>query len=386
MSTQVTYLRAIHVLRQSEDIDMPAIMERVCMEIVGTEPGDFNWEVLDEPASEQEDEMEELDALLMSWEEAQPFKDKGKAKATVDVVKAEGSLESGKAKGGKRGQKRKAEVSVEEEKTVNPQEEGSNVRGKKVKMQSGGNMAGPAPRHENNDREYDFEAMGATVTPTVPRHHLPCDQCVRRGEECTAQNGVQGQACDGCRAKKSGCSNVVQGRMPPVRLTSNPPPKEPEPTSTTVTPAAEPNVKPARGTSKPKGVGKPKAKTTEAAKTSKAKTTDARESSKAKSTVVVGSSKPTPQAAFVLVPDPQTTVYANPKFSGPNAIEEKTKGETVVSSNGQTAIVRVTRAAQRKLEPSRKDETREGSVRPGHDGETPRECFPLSLNSYLRGQ
>ena len=174
--------------------------------------------------------------------------------------------------------------------------------------------------------------------------------------------------------------------MPPVRLTSNPPPKEPEPTSTTVTPAAEPNVKPARGTSKPKGVGKPKAKMKEAAKTSKAKTTDARESSKAKSTAVAGSSKPTPQAAFVLVPDPQTTVYANPKFSGPNAIEEKTKGETVVSSNGQTAIVRVTRAAQRKLEPSQKDETREGSVRPGHDGETPRECFPLSLNSYLRGQ
>ena len=83
MSTQVMYLRAIHILRQSEDVDMPAIMEHMCMEIVGTKPGDFNWERLDEPASEQEDEMEELDAPVMSYEEAQPSKDKGKAKVTV---------------------------------------------------------------------------------------------------------------------------------------------------------------------------------------------------------------------------------------------------------------------------------------------------------------
>ena len=99
MGIQVTYLRAIQVLRQSEDIDMPAIMERVCMEVVDTEAGVFNWEVLDEPVAEQEDEIEALNALLMSWEPAQLSKDKGKAKATVDVVKAEGSLESGKAKG-----------------------------------------------------------------------------------------------------------------------------------------------------------------------------------------------------------------------------------------------------------------------------------------------
>ena len=124
-------------------------------------------------------------------------------------------------------------------------------------------------------------------------------------------------------------------------------------------------------------------KATEAAKGTKAKATGTGGSLKAKSTAMVGSSKPTPQAAFVLVPDPQTTVYANPKFPGPNAIEEKTKGETVLSSNGQTAIIRVTCTTQQNLEPSYRDNTQEGSVRPGHDGETPGERFPSSLNSYL---
>ena len=365
---------------------MPAIMERVCMEVVDTEAGVFNWEVLDEPVAEQEDEIEALNALLMSWEPAQPSKDKGKAKATVNVVKAEGSSESGKAKGRNRGQKRKAEVPLEEEKMVNP-EEGSNVRGKKAKMQSGGNMAGPAPPHDDDgDGEYNFEAMGAKVTPAVPRVYQPCSLCVRRGEDCTTEGGVRGQACDNCRAKKSGCSNVTAGRINVNRLTSNPPPKEPEPMTKTVNPSADTKAKPAAGSSKPQGTGKAKAKATEAAKGTKAKATGAGGSSKAKSTATAGSSKPAPQAAFVLVPDPQTTVYANPKFSGPNAIEEKTKGETVLSSNGQTAIVRVTRATQRKLEPSDRDNTREGSVRPGHDGETPRECFPSSLNSYLMDQ
>ena len=273
----------------------------------------------------------------------------------------EGSSESGKAKSGSRGQKRKVEVVGEEEKevTVNPGG-AKNGQAKKAKTQPGGNSAGPAPSHDDENAEYDFEAIGATVTPTVPRPRRPCDQCVSRGEQCTSEVGVRGQACDGCRAKKSGCSNVNRGPMNLNCLTSNPLPTAKPSTSKTTAPTVETKPKPARGTTKPKVAGKPKAKPAEAA----------------------GSSKATPQAAFVLVPDVTTTVYANPKFSGPNKIEDKTTGETVVSGDGQKAIVRVTRANQRKQETggfSKGDDTREGSVRPGHDGETPHKSFILSL-------
>jgi hypothetical protein len=391
MRVQVTYLRAIHVLRRSDDVEMPAIMERVCVEIVDTKAGEFDWEVLDEPAPQQEDEMEGINALLMSWEPPQPSKDNGKAKATVDAVKVErssepgkakgeGSSESGKMKGRSRGQKRKAEVAVEEEEVVNP-EQGTSTRGKKARMQSGGSggsSAGRAPAQDEEDGDYDFEAMGAKVTPAVPRRNIPCDQCVKRGEPCTAETGVRGQACDACRAKKSGCSNVNTGRFKVNSLISNPPPTEA---------AAPSKTKSAGGTSKPQGTGKPKAKATEVAGSSKAKAIEVGGSSKAKAiegggsskpkaTAAAGSSKPPPQAAFVLVPERQTTVYANPKFSGPNAIEEKAKGETVMLNN--KPIVRLTRSAQRQVErgeSSQRDETREGSVRPGHDGETPREFF-----------
>ncbi|EDR03712.1 uncharacterized protein LACBIDRAFT_331217 [Laccaria bicolor S238N-H82] len=231
----VTYLQAIYVLRCLEDIDMPAIMECVCMEIVDTNVGQFAWEVLDEPEPEQEDEIDEIDALLMSWEPPQPSKDKGKAKATVDIVKVErnsesgkmkgeGSSESGKMKGQSRRQKRKAEVAAEEEVTVN-----TNMQGKKARMQSGGSggsTTGHAPIQDNKDEEYDFEAMGAKVTPVVPRRNIPCDQCVKQGEPCTAETGIQGQACDACHAKKSGCSNVNTGRFKVNTLTSDPPPME----------------------------------------------------------------------------------------------------------------------------------------------------------------
>ena len=89
ISIQITYLRAIHVLRQTEDIDMPAIMERVCVEVVEGVPGKFNWEVLDEPAPENDDEMEELNALLTSWVPSEPThqsKDKGKGKLSTVVL------------------------------------------------------------------------------------------------------------------------------------------------------------------------------------------------------------------------------------------------------------------------------------------------------------
>ncbi|EDR00202.1 uncharacterized protein LACBIDRAFT_334323 [Laccaria bicolor S238N-H82] len=313
----VTYLRAIHVLQRSEDIDMPAIMEHVCMEIVDTNARQFAWEVLDEPEPEQEDEMEEIDALLMSWEPPEPSRDKGKAKATVDVVKAERSSESGKMKGegsselGKKGrswgQKRK-----EEEVMENP-EEAMNTQGKKARMQSGGSggsTAGHAPTQDNGDDDYDFTAMGAKVTPTVPHCNPPCDQCVRWGDQCTAEMGIRGQACDACHAKKSGCSNVSTGCFKVNTLISDPPPME----------AAAPSKnKSAGGTSKPQGMGKPKVKVNEVA--GKVKATKARGSSKAKAikaggsskpkvTAAGGSSKPPPQAAFVLVPEHQTTVYA----------------------------------------------------------------------------
>jgi len=64
-------------------------MECVCVEIMDTKAGEFDWEVLDEPAPQQEDEMEEINALLMSWEPPQLSKDNGKAKATVDAVEVE---------------------------------------------------------------------------------------------------------------------------------------------------------------------------------------------------------------------------------------------------------------------------------------------------------
>ena len=134
---------------------MPAIMEQMCMEVVDGESGEFNWEVLDEPPPEEEDEMGELDALLTSWEPAEPShqsKDKGKGKPTVEVVKVEGSLESGKAKGQNRGQKRKAEVAGEEGKEAKRNGEGSKTAGaKKAKTQAQGNSAGPAPAHNNED-------------------------------------------------------------------------------------------------------------------------------------------------------------------------------------------------------------------------------------------
>ena len=64
---------------------------------------------------------------------------------------------------------------------------------------------------------------------------------------------------------------------------------------------------------------------------------------------------------------------------------EKTTGETVVSGDGQKAIVQVTRATQRMVDTggsSKGDETREGSVRPVHDGETPRKSF-ISCLKFL---
>jgi hypothetical protein len=140
------------------------------------------------------------------------------------------------------------------------------------------------------------------------------------------------------------------------RLTSNPLPKEKESTAKTSVTSGDTKIKPARGTSKPLGAGKPKVKSAEAG----------------------GSAKPVRQAAFVLVPGPTTMVYANPKYSGPNAIEGKTTGEMVLSSEGQPAVIRVTRSTQRTVErgeSSQVEDTRERSVCPGHDGETPRMCF-----------
>ena len=377
ISIQITYLRAIHVLRQTEDIDMPAIMERVCVEVVEGVPGKFNWEVLDELAPENDDEMEELNALLTSWVPSEPThqskdkgkgKPKGKGKAAVENVKVESGLDAGKAKSRSRGQKRKAEVSGEEgkEATVNP-EEVTNVRGKKARTKSAQSSREPASAHDDEDEDdYDLEAMGVKITLAVPRRQVPCDQCARRGVECKSEQAIRGQSCDPCRGKKSACSNVTKGPMNANRLTSESLPKEKQSTSSTTVPSVETKVKPARVTSKPQEAG-----------TSKAKAADP-----------AGSSKPIPQAAFVLVPDSKTTVYANPKFSGPNPIEEKTTGETVLSGDGQQAIVRVTRATQRLLDSSKGDDTREGSVRPGHDGETPRKCvisFLKFLSEYRVG-
>ena len=134
--------------------------------------------------------------------------------------------------------------------------------------------------------------------------------------------------------------------------------------------AAPSKTKSAGGMSKPQGTGKPKVKAMEVAGSSKAKAIEVGGSSKAKAievggsskakaiegggsskpkaTAAVGSSKPPPQAAFVLVPECQTTVYANPKFSGPNAIEEKAKGETLMLNN--KPIIWLTRSAQRQVE------------------------------------
>ena len=68
---------------------------------------------------------------------------------------------------------------MEEEKIVNP-EEGSNVQGKKAKMQSGRNMAGPTlPHDDDGDEEYNFKVMGAKVTPAVPHFYQPCSLCIR---------------------------------------------------------------------------------------------------------------------------------------------------------------------------------------------------------------
>ena len=89
-SRSPTYLCAIHILWQTEDIKMPAIMECLCMEVVEGKPGEFNWEVLDEPPLEKGDEMKELNALLTTWEPIKPShqsKDKGKGKPTVEAVK-----------------------------------------------------------------------------------------------------------------------------------------------------------------------------------------------------------------------------------------------------------------------------------------------------------
>jgi len=52
-------------------------------------------------------------------------------------------------------------------------------------------------------------------------------------------------------------------------------------------------------------------------------------------------------------------------------------------------IVRLTQSAQQQVEQgesSQRDETREGSVRPGHDGETHCEFFLFSLDTYLNNQ
>lgn len=338
---------------------MPELMERVCEEVIDSEPGTFNWAVMKEPTPEPEDDMETLDALLNSWVPAEPPapKDKGKGKEKVkpEVVKAEASLETGKTRVRSRGQKRKAEVSGEEEKEskVNA-EDGTSSRGKKARIQVGGSSAGPSPA-DGDDDEYDFAAIGRTVTPAVPRPPRLCDQCIKRGDDCKFEMGVRGQACDTCRSKKSACSFVQKGPMNLNRLTSNPPSKEKESMSRTGVSSSDPKVKPAKATpkSKPQAVAKAKAKPAEAS----------------------GSSKAVPQDAYILVPDATTTVYANPKFSGPNPIEEKSTGETVLGGEGQRAVVRVTRATQKKSdrgESSQGGDTREGSVRPGHDGETPR--------------
>jgi hypothetical protein len=79
---------------------MPPIMEGICEGVLESEPGEFNWEVLEEPSPEQEDEMEELNALLSTWVPTEPSVSKEK-----EVVKVEGGLEAGKLKSRSRGQK-----------------------------------------------------------------------------------------------------------------------------------------------------------------------------------------------------------------------------------------------------------------------------------------
>ncbi|EDQ99305.1 uncharacterized protein LACBIDRAFT_316706 [Laccaria bicolor S238N-H82] len=247
----ITYLRAIHVIGECEDIELPPLMDRVCEEVLGSKSGEFNWQVLEDPSPEPADEFEELDVLMSEWLSAQPSdpKGKGKAKETSEIAKPGGGSETGKPKGKGHGQKRKADVSVEEGKDV--------VRGKKVKIQAGGSEAGPAPPRDDDDDEadYDYQAMGATVTPGVRRPRPICNQCIRRGDSCKSETAIRGQACDSCRAKKSRCSFVGnKGPMNLNQVTSRSPKEE------VSTPSLEGKVQATGSTSKAQGTGKPKPK------------------------------------------------------------------------------------------------------------------------------
>ncbi|EDR00041.1 uncharacterized protein LACBIDRAFT_314933 [Laccaria bicolor S238N-H82] len=147
----ITYLRAIHVIGECEDIELPPLMDRICEEVLGSKSREFNWQVLEDPSPEPADEFEELDVLMSEWLSAEPSdpKGKGKAKETSEIAKPGGGSETGKPKGKGHGQKHKADVSVEEGKDV--------VQGKKVKIQAGGSEAGPAlPHDDNDDDEADY--------------------------------------------------------------------------------------------------------------------------------------------------------------------------------------------------------------------------------------
>lgn len=351
-------------------------MERITNEVLVTELGDFNWEVLEEPSpeQEQEEEVEEDDFsdLLGGWgvnADGPAAVEKSKQKEVVEEVPKKRS----------RGHKRKADAGDDGDMEAEVVEvPGPKEQRKKAKVQ------GENKDVEMDDPDYDFGTMGVTATDPTPHHRTPCKQCEIANLDCFVTIGLKGNACVKCRSRKIGCSFVNTPGVSGNRLTSNPMPKK-----TTSKKPRELTPPIVLITAPPKKSGKPAGKEIEA-KDARPRPRATKPPAKTEAVTQSGGSRPPPAKddARGLIHPEKTTVYANSRYTGPNQIPEKSVAEVIVPDSPQEpkVAIRVTRASRRQMsEPEvsvTKGRVRDGSVRPGHDGETASKSLYFSMEIH----
>jgi hypothetical protein len=202
--------------------------------------------------------------------------------------------------------------------------------------------------------------------------------------DCFVTIGLKGNACVKCRSRKIGCSFVNTPGVSGNRLTSNPMPKK-----TTSKKPRELTPPIVLITAPPKKSGKPAGKEIEA-KDARPRPRATKPPAKTEAVTQSGGSRPPPAKddARGLIHPEKTTVYANSRYTGPNQIPEKSVAEVIVPDSPQEpkVAIRVTRASRRQMsEPEvsvTKGRVRDGSVRPGHDGETASKSLYFSMEIH----